>query len=103
MIKPIHIAKDHPHFEGHFPLSPVLPGVSQIDLVIHFLRSELAGPVRIARIRHAKFRAVLRPDTHVELHLETLAPWTYRWVLKDERSTYSMGEIELQPLPASHG
>ena len=68
----VHIAADHPAFQGHFPGNPLLPGVSLLAEVIEaVLRdAELSTLVgRRPRIGIAKFLAPVQPGATLELHL----------------------------------
>jgi 3-hydroxyacyl-[acyl-carrier-protein] dehydratase len=68
----VHIAADHPAFQGHFPGNPLLPGVSLLAEVIEaVLRdAELSTLVGCCpRIGIAKFLAPVRPDAMLDLHL----------------------------------
>lgn len=96
ITKTLTIEAEHPHFEGHFPGFPVLPAVSQVNLVMKALRESLDSPLKATAIRRAKFRAVLRPNTTVHLEVVRLSGDSARWVLRDETVVYSMGEISFR-------
>lgn len=57
-------------FDGHFPNSPVLPGVAQVDWAIAFARQCFALPARFLRLEMLKFQRVVQPGTLLELALE---------------------------------
>ncbi len=90
----IFIARDHPDFDGHFPGYPVFPAVSQIDLVVDLLAEELGSPVKSRVVRRAKFRAMLLPESMVDLELTLLAKDRVRWLLRSDSNIYSQGELE---------
>ena len=54
-------------FEGHFPGHPLVPGVFLIEGVRVVAERILGKPLRIARVRDAKFVAIVEPDVTVEL------------------------------------
>jgi 3-hydroxymyristoyl/3-hydroxydecanoyl-(acyl carrier protein) dehydratase len=58
------------YFKGHFPQSPILPGVVQIDWAIRFAREifPLAGDFK--GMEALKFQQVLLPGEEPELELE---------------------------------
>ncbi|CNI20541.1 putative dehydratase [Yersinia aldovae] len=56
-------------FRGHFPNSPILPGVAQINWVIHF-SNQLLGPLPVVKsIDVVKFQRPLMPENNVTLVL----------------------------------
>ncbi|KXU81969.1 hypothetical protein [Aeromonas enteropelogenes] len=59
-----------PWFSGHFPGAPLLPGVAQLHLAIHFAREEgmLAGEFQ--GMDQLKFQRPLRPDEQCWLMLQ---------------------------------
>lgn len=68
----LHIAADHPAFQGHFPGNPLLPGVSLLAEVIEaaLTQPELAAIVgRRPRIGVAKFLAPVLPGANLRIVL----------------------------------
>lgn len=60
-------------FQGHFAIQPLLPGVAQLDWVMHYATTLLAPGFRFHSIQNVKFQAPLLPDTTVTLTLSWLA------------------------------
>lgn len=56
-------------FCGHFAVQPLLPGVAQMDWVMHYATTLLAPGWRFHSIQNVKFQAPLLPDTTVTLTL----------------------------------
>lgn len=56
-------------FDGHFPTSPVLPGVAQLDWAVHFTRQRFAVPPRFLRVEVLKFKRPVLPGTRLLLDL----------------------------------
>ncbi len=81
----------HPGFEGHFPGFPLLPAVSQIDLVKDLIELCLKDRVRCRSLRNVKFKAMLRPDTEVTIKLQFLDEESVRWTLSHEKLIFSSG------------
>ena len=52
---------DHPALPGHFPGTPLVPGVVVLDLLIDALAAHLGAPVRLVRLDQVKFTASLEP------------------------------------------
>jgi 3-hydroxymyristoyl/3-hydroxydecanoyl-(acyl carrier protein) dehydratase len=57
------------YFDGHFPGSPILPGVVQLDWAIHFGRLHFALPPSFCGVNALKFQSVIVPDTPLYLEL----------------------------------
>lgn len=57
----------HPVFQGHFPGSPVLPGVVQLEMVKAVLSKALEKPFTLKEMSTCKFLEVLNPDETPEL------------------------------------
>lgn len=91
----IFIARTHPHFEGHFPLASVFPGVSQIDLVLGLAREHWGKDLRCAMVKRAKYRAIIKPDSRVELSITLTGAEELSWVLRDEVQIFSTGDLRL--------
>lgn len=45
-------------FQGHFAVQPLLPGVAQIDWVMHYATTLLAPGYRFHSIQNVKFQAL---------------------------------------------
>lgn len=56
-------------FDGHFPQSPVLPGVAQVDWAIAIARQQFDMPARCLRMEVLKFQRLVPPGTELELDL----------------------------------
>jgi 3-hydroxymyristoyl/3-hydroxydecanoyl-(acyl carrier protein) dehydratase len=68
----VHIAADHPAFAGHFPGSPVLPGVLLAALVFEAVRDSPAHAARLGdtvRIEQLKFLVPVRPGASLRINL----------------------------------
>ena len=57
----------HPVFEGHFPGSPVLPGVVQLEMVKTVLSKAFEKPFALKEMSTCKFLEVLNPAETPEL------------------------------------
>lgn len=74
------VTANEPHFEGHFPVEPVMPGVliiealAQTSAVLVGIAKELIGKgylVYFMGIESAKFRRKVVPGDVLKLHVET--------------------------------
>ena len=75
------VTVNEPHFEGHFPSRPVMPGVLIVEamaqtaavLVVRTLgHMDSDRLVYFMSIEGAKFRSVVQPGEMLELHVEAL-------------------------------
>ncbi|TNF68914.1 MAG: hypothetical protein EP298_05595 [Gammaproteobacteria bacterium] len=84
------------YFKGHFDSCPILPGVAQLDLAIHYA-CEYFGLQRadISAVDAMKFMKVIKPKTHITLELMIKNEMLIFKYLKDNVA-YSSGKIRLQ-------
>ncbi|HEV2613447.1 MAG TPA: AMP-binding protein [Gammaproteobacteria bacterium] len=57
------------YFEGHFPNTPILPGVVQVHWAIHYGRQCFELPKTFRQISKLKFQKVIQPNTPITLEL----------------------------------
>ncbi|MBL6863555.1 MAG: 3-hydroxyacyl-ACP dehydratase FabZ [Rhodospirillales bacterium] len=74
------VSINEPHFQGHFPDKPIMPGVLIIEamaqtagvLVVHSLGNETHGKlVYFMSVENAKFRNPVLPGDVLKIHVET--------------------------------
>ncbi|CAM4255734.1 MULTISPECIES: hydroxymyristoyl-ACP dehydratase [Lelliottia] len=87
-------------FHGHFAVQPLLPGVAQLDWVMHYATTLLAPEYRFHSIQNVKFQAPLLPNTTVTLTLSwnaerQILTFSYQRHDCDARHTASSGKIRL--------
>ena len=64
------VPPDLAHFTGHFPQTPVLPGVVQIDWAQRLARELIAElPPRFCGMEVLKFQQLVRPGDRIQLSL----------------------------------
>ncbi|PRA64851.1 AMP-binding protein [Pseudomonas sp. MYb187] len=63
------VSADLAYFSGHFPQTPVLPGVVQVDWAIELGQALLDCPRRFVGMEVIKFQRVVRPGDLLELQL----------------------------------
>lgn len=92
----VRVPPDSPFFEGHFPGSPLLPGVAQLRLVADLAADAYGVPVRLVRVHRVKFSSPVRPGALLSFRIEA-APGTPRlaWRLHDARAEVSSGEMSV--------
>ncbi|HDR2159778.1 TPA: hydroxymyristoyl-ACP dehydratase [Enterobacter cancerogenus] len=87
-------------FKGHFAVQPLLPGVAQLEWVMHYATRVLAPGFRFHSLQNVKFQAPLLPENTVTLSLTWNAEratlgFTFQRHAGDERHTASSGKIRL--------
>ncbi len=70
LVLELSIPGDLVYFDGHFIASPVLPGVTQVDWVIHYGRQHFAIVGAFLRLEAVKFQRVIQPGRPVRLELD---------------------------------
>ena len=83
----IKLNADHFIFNGHFPGSPVTPGVVQLQIVKELLEQHLSKNLQMKTMRTCKFLKVINPEEtpyiqidikfNQEEYLEVIASGTY--------------------------
>jgi 3-hydroxyacyl-[acyl-carrier-protein] dehydratase len=88
------IAADHPALPGHFPGTPVVPGVLLLAQVLDCADQWLGAAVQPARLRQAKFPAPWLPGMPVVATLERDAR-LLRFEVTANDQTLALGVFEL--------
>lgn len=84
-------------FSGHFPKTPVLPGVVQIDWALSLGRQLLALPEKFAGMEVLKFQQLMRPGDLVQLHLRFDSErGKLYFAYRNDTATCSSGRILLE-------
>jgi len=89
------IGADHPALPGHFPGTPVVPGVLLLDQVLNAAAQWLGEAVQPLRLRQAKFPAPWLPGTPVLATLERHER-LLRFEVTANDQTLALGVFELQ-------
>lgn len=87
-------------FQGHFARQPLLPGVAQLEWVMHYATTLLAPGWRFHSIQRVKFQAPLLPDNTVTLTLNwqqarQMLTFSFCRHAGDARHTVSSGKLRL--------
>ncbi|HTU65263.1 MAG TPA: hypothetical protein VMF52_04900 [Steroidobacteraceae bacterium] len=63
------LSADSVVFDGHFPGTPMLPAVAQVDWAIRLAREHLSLPPRVSGLRSLKFLRVIQAPARLALDL----------------------------------
>jgi 3-hydroxyacyl-[acyl-carrier-protein] dehydratase len=102
IVTALAIAADHPSYAGHFPGTPVLPGVVLLDATLDALEKAGKGPAGHWEVSNAKFQSAVRPGEALTLHHESLPNGSIRFAIRAVDRAVANGLIIPSPaLPGS--
>jgi 3-hydroxymyristoyl/3-hydroxydecanoyl-(acyl carrier protein) dehydratase len=70
---------DHPAFPGHFPGTPILPGVMLLDSVLHAIAAATGIALDMCEISSVKFFSPASPGDELEIQYILSASGTIRF------------------------
>jgi len=92
-VTDILIPCDHPAFAGHFPGTPIVPGVVLLDEALGAISRELGLTLERCTLTAVKFKSVVRPGERVTLRFEVSAPGTVRFELESASQPVASGTL----------
>lgn len=99
----LEVPLDLAHFTGHFPQTPVLPGVVQIDWALQLARQLLDLPPRFIGMEVLKFQQLARPGDRLSLTLKFDGERSkLHFAFRNADAPCSSGRILLGPAGAVH-
>ncbi|MFJ2366589.1 AMP-binding protein [Pseudomonas sp. NPDC087697] len=95
------VPPDLAYFSGHFPQTPVLPGVVQVEWALNLGQQLMDLPAKFAGMEVLKFQQLVRPGDEVQLHLR-FDPQRSKlyFAYRNETATCSSGRILLETVHA---
>jgi len=73
------VPPDHPAFAGHFPGTPILPGVLLLDIALHAIAAATGFALAPCEISSVKFLSPARPGDELLIQHTVLASGTIRF------------------------
>ena len=64
------ISGDEIVFKGHFPNSPVFPGVLLIGMTTDLIRKSIREPISLAKISRHRFSGMVQPDDQITIKIK---------------------------------
>jgi len=99
------IAPDHPAFAGHFPGTPILPGVVLLDAAVHAVLQTLRpassgdGVQNACQISTVKFLSPVGPGETLTISHTTSASGSTRFDISSGSRKVATGTLVLPPTP----
>lgn len=85
---------DLPYFDGHFPETPILPAVVQIDWAVKLAREHFGMHERFSSLRALKFTRVVQPPAPLTLELKRLPGRSVEFEYFQHGAPCASGRIE---------
>lgn len=89
----LHIPIDHPAFAGHFPGSPIVPGVVLLDEALHAIASAMGLPLATCYLNSVKFLSPLTPGVAVLLTYEVQSNSSIRFDIMADTRKIASGSV----------
>lgn len=94
------IAPDHPALAGHFPGTPIVPGVVLLDAAIHAVQHARTGHApEVCQISSAKFLSTVGPGETLTISCSTTASGSTRFDISSGDRKVATGTLLLSPQP----
>lgn len=88
---------DHAAFAGHFPGTPIVPGVVLLDRALRFAEDALGRPVGTWRIGNAKFFSPVGPGETLVFSLERQASGSIAFSVRGATRQIASGSLTPNP------
>lgn len=90
---PLNILVDHPAFAGHFPESPIVPGVVLLDEAMHAIFMDTGLTATAWQINSVKFLRPLKPNETVMIEHEQLENGTLKFEVLEKTHQIVIGSL----------
>lgn len=90
------VASDHPSLPGHFPGSPVVPGVVLLDHVISIIEADSGQGIKVSGIKAVKFLQPLLPEQSCRVDLDYRNEQSVRFKCFVDKDVVASGQFTLE-------
>lgn len=90
------VPEDHPAFAGHFPGTPILPGVVLLDVTLHAMAGAAGLEPDACEIGSVKFLSPAKPGDALEIRHDFQANGTIRFDITAGTRKIASGHIVLR-------
>ena len=87
------IAPGHPAFPGHFPGTPIVPGVVLLDEALHAIGISMDTDLSACQINAVKFLSPVRPGEPVLVDYEVLKNGAIRFDIVSDQRKVATGSV----------
>ena len=87
---------DHPAFAGHFPGTPILPGVVLLDVTLHAITEAAGIEPGSCEIGSVKFLSPAKPGDQLEIRYDSPPGGTIRFDIVADTRKIASGNIVLR-------
>lgn len=84
---------DHPAFAGHFPGTPILPGVVLLDMALHLIAETTAIGLDACEIGSVKFLSPAKPGDDLQIRHDFPTGGTIRFEITAGMRKIASGSI----------
>ena len=89
------VPADHPALAGHFPGTPIIPGVLLLDIALHTIAAATGMALDACTISSVKFLSPARPGDDVVIRHEITANGTIHFAIDSGARKIASGKIVL--------
>lgn len=87
------VPDDHPAFAGHFPGTPILPGVVLLDLALKAIAEAHQLTLAHCEIGSVKFLSPVYPGDSLDFNHERLPSGTIRFEIRSAQTLIASGTL----------
>lgn len=95
----LHISRDHPAFAGHFPDTPIVPGVVLLDEALHAIAHATGLSLASCQLSSVKFLSPLAPGIAVMMTHEVQSNGSIRFEIMADARKIASGSVLIGKLP----